>query len=181
MVYFNVFSLIDNNIYKMIIQLKSNTLTNIMKVITFFASTKLIISLGVIIFIIYLIKKNKKILITDILLIITTIINLLLKTIFKRPRPNPSNWLVTESYYSFPSGHSMMALTFYGLLIYYLFKSNLNKTLKIILNTFLSLLIICIGISRIYLGVHYFSDICGGYLWSSLILAYAINIIKKEN
>ena len=77
----------------------------------------------------------------------------------------------------------MMAVAFYGLLIYIINKSNLSKNKKIISTIVLSLLTFLIGLSRIYLGVHFASDVIGGF---ALSLAYLIVFIKfiytkKEN
>lgn len=62
-----------------------------------------------------------------------------------------------------PSGHSMVSMAFYGLLIYLIYKNVKNKYLKVILIVLLSLLIIMIGISRIYLDVHYLSWLFNSY------------------
>ena len=80
----------------------------------------------------------------------------------KRPRPPRRLQLVTETNYSFPSGHSMSAMVGYGFFIIQLRKSDL-KYKKIWIGLCM-VMIVLIGLSRIYLGVHYFSDVLGGYL-----------------
>lgn len=109
-------------------------------------------------------------------LIVVTILNQLLKLILHRPRPIGS--IVVEHGYSFPSGHSMVSLAFYGYFIYLIYKFVKNKTLKVVLISMLSLLIIMIGLSRIYLGVHYTSDVLSGFLLS---LSYLIIFVKITN
>jgi len=99
--------------------------------------------------------------------------NIVLKQFFSRPRPNIL-WFVEETGFYFPSGHMMASTMFYGLGIYFLCKSNYNKPFKIIGTCFFSLLILIIGISRIYLGVHYASDILGGFLLSFCLLNFGI-------
>ena len=97
-------------------------------------------------------------------------LNLMLKNIVERPRPIGYR-LIDETGYSFPSGHSMISAAFYGLIIYFIWKNVKNKKLKYISCALLGLLIAFIGISRIYLGVHYASDVLGGFIIS---IAYLI-------
>lgn len=103
---------------------------------------------------------------------------LLLKEWFKRPRPLTP--LLEPAYgLSFPSGHAMGAVTFYGLLIYFLFKTKMNAYLRIVLIIPLALLIVMIGLSRIYLRVHYASDVIGGFCAGIIWLIISIVIINR--
>lgn len=123
--------------------------------------------------------KNKK---TGILiwanLVISTLLNQILKYIVQRPRPTEFR-IIDESGYSFPSGHSMVSAAFYGFLIYLIYKNVKNKYWKWGLITVLSLLIILIGTSRIYLGVHYTSDVLAGFLISISYLIIFTHLIKN--
>ena len=110
---------------------------------------------------------------------ISTSINNILKLVFARPRPMLMPF-VTEKSYSFPSGHAMASMTFYGYLIYMLWNSKLEKKWKIIGSIFLGLLIVTIGYSRIYLNVHYISDVLAGYMISIIVL-YVYIKFKKSN
>jgi len=137
----------------------SDNLTPVVKVITQFGGAMFLISLAAIL---GLAIKNKKVA----LLIwgnlgISALLNQILKYIVQRPRPTEFR-IIDESGYSFPSGHSMVSAAFYGFLIYLIYKNVKNKYLKWGLITLLSLLTILIGISRIYLGVHYTSDVLVG-------------------
>lgn len=105
-------------------------------------------------------------------------INLILKNILQRPRPTEYQ-LIHESGYSFPSGHSMASMAFYGFLIYLIYKYVQNKKVKWILIILLTTLIITIGTSRIYLGVHYTSDVIAGFLASLIYLILYTSIINK--
>lgn len=157
--------------YKIISELLiSNTMTPITKFITNFGGSICLITLTIILFIVI---KNKKMgLLIAINLLTIAGLNLLLKNILQRPRPIEYR-IIDESGYSFPSGHSMVSMAFYGFIIYLIYKYIKNKNLKIFLITILSLLIIFIGISRIYLGVHYTSDVLAGFLISiSYLIVY---------
>ena len=134
----------------------SDFATPIAKFITNFGGAIILIGLA---FTLFIFIKNKKIGVSIISnLAIITVLNQLLKRIVQRPRPTEFR-IVEESGYSFPSGHSMVSMAFYGYLIYLIYKYVKNKYLKWISIILLSILICSIGISRIYLGVHYTSDV----------------------
>ena len=126
----------------------------------------------------FLLKNKKLSFIITANLGLITIINQVLKFIVKRPRPSDL-FLIVETGYSFPSGHSMVSLSFYGLLIYFIYKYFKNKKLKIFLITLLSLIIVLIGVSRVYLGVHFVSDVISGFLLSLSYLIIFIKVINK--
>lgn len=154
----------------------SDFATPIAKFITNFGGAIFIILLTVILIAVI---KNKKIglsILTN--LAIITILNQLLKRILQRPRPTEYR-IIEESGYSFPSGHSMISMAFYGYLIYLSYKYVENKNVKWILISLLSVLICLIGISRIYLGVHYTSDVLGGFLISISYLVIYISAVNN--
>lgn len=168
---------IDNIVYDFICDnFMSERMTNIVKILTSLGSALVIIIFTIVLFIAI---KNKKIAISVVInLIVITILNNLLKIIFLRPRPDVNN-LILESGYSFPSGHSATGMAFYGYLIYLIYKYVNNKKIKIPLIIFLSLIIVAIGLSRIYLGVHYASDVLGGFLLAIVYLIIFITIANK--
>ena len=126
-----------------------------------------------------LLIKNKKVGISVLLnLILASLTNYILKQILQRPRPIEYR-IIDENGYSLPSGHSMVSMAFYGYLIYLIYRHINNKYIKWSLITLLSLLIISIGISRIYLGVHYTSDVLAGFLVAISYLIIYINIINR--
>lgn len=154
----------------------SDKVTPLVKIITSFGGATFLILLTIILFITI---KNKKIgYLIGINLISITVLNQLLKFILQRPRPTEYR-IIDETGYSFPSGHSMISMAFYGFLIYIINKKVQSKKIKIILTCILSLLILMIGISRIYLGVHYTSDVLAGFLVSIAYLTLYIGIINK--
>lgn len=102
----------------------------------------------------------------------------LLKSLFNRPRPliplmEPARGL------SFPSGHAMMSATFFGLLIYFIYRKQSHPTIKLISITLLVLFILAISISRIYLRVHYASDVIAGLCMGVIWLTIAIHTLNR--
>lgn len=168
---------IDKIVYDFICDnFMSERMTNIVKILTSLGSALVVIILTIVLF---MAIKNKRIAVSIVInLIVITILNNLLKIIFLRPRPNVNN-LILESGYSFPSGHSSTSMAFYGYLIYLIYKYVNNKKIKISLIIFLSLVIVAIGLSRIYLGVHYASDVLGGFLLAIVYLIIFITITNK--
>lgn len=155
---------------------KFNVSTPIAKFITNFGGAIFVISLTTILFFVI---KDKKIGISIIAnLGIVTILNQIIKFIMQRPRPTEFR-IIEETGYSFPSGHSMVSLAFYGYLVYLIYKYINNKHLKRTLIIILSILICVIGVSRIYLGVHYTSDVLGGFLISLAYLIIYIDLVNK--
>lgn len=147
---------IENSIYEWLIKLMSPTTTAIMVFTSFLGSAITLITLSIAFIFLIKDKKYSKLIIIN--LVVSFILNRILKLIIARPRP-PRLQLVLESGYSFPSGHSMVSFAFYGFLIYLINKKVKSKKIKYSSIIFLSLLILCIGISRIYLGVHYVTDV----------------------
>ena len=163
--------------YKLVSRfLMSDFTTQIAKFITNFGGAIFLILLTITLFILI---KNKKIGLTIFSnLAIITILNQVLKRILQRPRPTEYR-IIEETGYSFPSGHSMISMAFYGYLIYLIYKYVKNKYIKWIFIIFLSILISTIGISRIYLGVHYTSDVLGGFFISISYLVIYISAVNK--
>lgn len=171
------FNIIDDFVYSLVKPLISNDMTNIMQFITFFSDSIWCILLSCLMI---LLVKNKKISKAFLLnLILVFLLNNVLKILFSRNRPADIN-LIVETGFSFPSGHAMMSLGIYGFLIYLLLLSDKNKISKIIGTASLVLLIFLIGISRIYLGVHYATDVIAGFIISASYLLLFIRFIYPK-
>ena len=99
------------------------------------------------------------------------VINQVLKFIVQRPRPEGYR-LAVETSYSFPSGHSMISMAFYGLLIWMVWKYERDNILRHVWCCLFAVIIVMVGLSRIYLGVHYASDVLAGFCVSLLWLAF---------
>ena len=152
------------------------SLTPIVKIFTNFGSALFLLPVTILL---CLILKNRIIRFSILFnLIFITIINQVLKFIVQRPRPTDFK-LIDESGYSFPSGHAMISVAFYGYLIFLIYKYIKNKIIKFLLISLLVILIIIIGVSRIYLGVHYTSDVLAGFLISLSYLIMYISISNK--
>jgi membrane-associated phospholipid phosphatase len=101
-------------------------------------------------------------------------LNQFLKNTFQRQRPHLPNPWVAESGWSFPSGHAMCSLVIYGLLAYSICFLPTSRTLRLSFGILAILLVIAIGFSRLYLGVHYFSDVIAGYLAAAFWLVLCV-------
>lgn len=168
---------IDSYVYELVISLKSDIFTLINKMVTSLGDVKAIFIISFLWLLFLLVKGKKEEAVNFMIIILLSIVLMLaLKTLFARPRPNIAQ-LIKIGGFSFPSGHSMLSMVFYGYFINYMI-NNLSHPLKYLLITLLGLLIFSIGFSRIYLGVHYFSDVITGFLIGLLILDIAF--INKE-
>ncbi|MCL4442286.1 MAG: phosphatase PAP2 family protein [Firmicutes bacterium] len=153
----------------------SDQVTSAMKTVSSLGSPLTLIVVGIVVMIYTgLVRKH----IWDTLLVPITlvggiILNEALKLLFHRARPELPH-LVKVTGLSFPSGHSMMSFIFYGLIIYLLWLNFTHKFFRVLLTILLVILILAIGISRIYLGVHYPSDVLAGFAAGSFWLVACI-------
>lgn len=169
----------DLSIYNFIYGLNSPGLTMFMRVISSLGSAIVIITALLCIFLLF---KDKKIFLQFFTLtIVAKVINHIIKIIVKRERPNVLTSISVESGYSFPSAHTMISTVFYGFIIYLIMKNVKNKKIKNISIISLFIIIFLIGISRIYLGVHYATDVIFGFLFGFIILFIFINLIYKKS
>lgn len=167
----------DDIVYKTVSGIISNPVTSIFKIITNLGGAIGIVTTTILILIFMKHKKYKFYIVFN--LIMVTILNQMIKYIVQRPRPIEHR-IIDQFGYSFPSGHSMVSMAFYGFLVYFIYKNMKNKLLKLVLCTGLSFLILLIGISRIYLGVHYASDVIGGFCLSISYLIVYVKMIGKN-
>lgn len=167
---------LDTSIYNFISKFISAPVTKVFKVITNLSGVMFIIVITIILLLALRKKKYGKYIFIN--LAIVTLLNQALKYIIQRPRPTEFR-IINESGYSFPSGHSMVSMAFYGFLIYLIYKNIENKYIKWAVCVLLTILILLIGISRIYLGVHYPSDVIGGFCLSMAYLILFIKAIQK--
>jgi len=165
----------DQNIAHITPYFRSLYLTNFFEWVTILADPKVLVVVSLASLILLFIW-NKRNVIPGLLLSLISSGALVFigKDFFVRPRPNTA--IVLETSYSFPSGHSTMAVALYGFIIYLIWKSKFKQKNKLLVSFILLLIIGLIGISRIYLGVHYISDVWGGFLLGTLCLLLSISI-----
>jgi undecaprenyl-diphosphatase len=155
-------------------QIQTPTLTSISKAIAFITDPIILIIAALLISsYLYSKKKNKQATIFASVIIITAILIKLLKAIIQRARP--LNALIQESTFSMPSGHATMAVVFFGL-IAYLF---ISKKHKIKTTAITTLIILITAFTRIYLNVHWLTDIIAGLALGTAILILSIFIYKN--
>ena len=158
----------DNKVYKIVTSIKCDPVTSFFKFITMFCSMWFVMLLTAIIMIFD--KNKKRAFYIALNVVLCFLLNQVFKFIFARERPLGIN-LISEDGYSFPSGHSMVGVAFYGFLAYMFLHSHKSRKKRLLIICSFIVLTILIGISRIYLGVHYASDVLAGF---ALSLAYLI-------
>jgi membrane-associated phospholipid phosphatase len=151
-----------------------------MKVITFFASRNFITgaSLMLIFYFLFVRKHRWYSLKVPVIALGSITLNLILKYLFNRERPLVPH-LVQSYGLSFPSGHAMISASFYGLIIYLIWKHVANPVWRWILIGFFAIFIILIGFSRVFLHVHYATDVLAGFAAGLLWVIIAIYLLKK--
>lgn len=174
----NVLYSFDLQIYNTIISYKSDFLTTIFLFFSYLCCTFYLLFLICLSFLFFKNKKEAFYVFCNALLCYG--LNFFLKIIIKRPRPFFTH-LVVEKGYSFPSGHAMMSLAVYGFFIYLIIHSHMKKMYKIFLSISFFCLILFIGLSRIYLGVHYASDVLAGFGFSTMYLILFLSFIYRKN
>lgn len=154
------------------------SITPVFKILTHLGSAVFLIGSAVLTLL--FIKDKNYFINVSLNLSIVYVLSVIFKNFIKRKRPLDS-LIPIPSDYSFPSGHTMCSVAFYGFLIYLVNKHVKNKILKVVLNVLFVLSIVLVAFSRLYLGVHYLSDVIIGILLGILSLLMYINYVKKED
>ena len=117
-------------------------------------------------------------------LLLVVVLNQVLKFVIQRPRPDGFR-LASASGFSFPSGHSMVAMAFFGLLAWFVWRYEKDRRQRAFLLVAFAFVIVMIGVSRVYLGVHYASDVIGGFclsiVWLALYTRIAVPLFLGED
>ena len=170
----------DLLLYYLLISIKNNILLSVATLLSFLGSIKGLIVVSF--FLVFILKSNKQRIFLFLDLIGSGLIINITKNIFLRERPIIGQNLLAD--YSFPSGHTFIAITFYGFLLYLVMKDK-KVSYKKLKEGVLLFLIITIPLSRLILGVHYLTDVLGGitlglaYLFF-LIIMYENNFLKDK-
>ena len=153
----------------------SPPLTSFMSGITLLGSTKVLLVLGAMVVIAFLFARWRR---ETFLFLVTmggaSLLNRVLKLSFQRPRPQPYFDLVAPASYSFPSGHALLSFCFYGAIAFMIDAHLRRSSQRIAVWLFTGALVLLVGVSRIYLGVHYASDVIAGFT-SAFIWLMAVN------
>ena len=183
MVFITEGSVFDENIFKAVASYTTPARTSFMNFITFLGKHTLLIPLNFLLIGFFIYKKHKWFAIRIASLALSSVVlSFSLKAFFQRERPL-MQLIGDVSGYSFPSGHALIGIVFYGLFIYIIWHEVKQKWLKIFLIVVLILLILLISFSRVYLRVHYPSDVIAGlaigFIWLVLSLRIVHRIEKK--
>ncbi|HEY8689272.1 MAG TPA: phosphatase PAP2 family protein [Chitinophagaceae bacterium] len=170
----------DQDAFNFLSKYVSDVNTDLMQVFTFLGTHTFLIPANIILISYFLfIKKHRWYSIkVPVVALSSLLLMFSLKFIFHRDRPLTPLLEVAKGY-SFPSGHALMSITFYGLLIFLVWQIEKNALLKWMLTILLILLIISIGISRVYLRVHYASDVLAGFCVGLMWLFLSLWILRK--
>ena len=180
LVHIDYLAVFDRAVIDLVQGLEAKGLTAAMKFFTYIGSLRFIVilTLPIFLFLFFVLKHRLEILVFLSVVYITPILNRLLKLYFNRARPD-FHRLIEIGGYSFPSGHAMNAFSFYSILAFLLWRHVPTRLGRIAVILFSSLMILAIGMSRVYLGVHYPSDIIGGFLASGLWVAAVISFFQN--
>ena len=170
---------IDSWFYDIISNQINPNLTLFMRFATEVGSVGVVIILCLSFFLFSKVRKNYALPVAT-TVAITFLSNLGLKTLFARERPNILQ-LISESYYSFPSGHAMINMAFYTMVFMITKKHVDNKKTKLTISIICIIIPLVIGISRIYLGVHYTSDVVAGWVLGFVISIIVFNLFEGWN
>lgn len=170
---------LDKKVFEWIAPYQKEPLTGFFRFITLLGGYKFLVPANLLLFVVFLFLKNKQWAFRIPVIALSSLgLKVLLKESIQRLRP-PEALLGPASGFSFPSGHALMSMVFYGLLIFISFHAIQNRLFRYSLYFFLSLLILLIGFSRIYLQVHYASDVLAGFSIGCLWLLLSLWLMKK--
>lgn len=166
---------LDSLAYQLFVEtLRSDALTPIMEAFTSLASVVVLAVLAAVIAALAPGKAPGWCVAVNLVCVVA--LNTVLKVIVQRPRPDGFR-LISETGYSFPSGHSMVAMAFFGLLIWMVWRYHRKDVMRVVWCVVFGLVIVMVGVSRIYLGVHYASDVLAGFCVSLIWLIFYTRVV----
>jgi len=151
--------------------IRNGVLTSFIKFFTCLGSIYVLIAVAIIM--IFCFKSKRERIFISLSIVVAGLFSTLFKYLVQRGRP-VNIALIEEVGYSFPSAHTMISLVVYGFLIYLLLKFMKNKPLKVVISILFALIIIVVGLTRVYLGVHFMTDIFAGWLLGACVLVVCI-------
>lgn len=153
---------LDDPVRNFMYSLRNDGLTVVMKVITYMGNWQTITALCIVLILIKSTRFTYGIPVS-VGAILVTVLNKIIKSVVQRPRPDDVLFLIEQGGWSFPSGHSITSMCVFAMLIYLIRVNVKNRGLANTLTVLLIIPMIFIGISRIYLGVHYPTDVLAGW------------------
>lgn len=168
----------DDPVRQFFYGLRGDVLTPVVVGITHLSNTKFIVALCLILLILKPTRIRYGIPVSA-GAIFVTIVNKTIKHLVQRPRPDDIVHLVSEGGFSFPSGHSITSMFVYGMLLYLICRYVKNRRLRIILSVLVAIPLVLVGPSRIYVGVHFPTDVLAGWCLGFAVLMIAIEILQR--
>ncbi|MED4130413.1 phosphatase PAP2 family protein [Shouchella miscanthi] len=163
----------DRGILSWFEQTRTDGFLMLMDGLAFVGSTKIVAILGIVLIIFLLVRRSplKDVYFSAAVLLTTGVLNTAAKYSFARVRPE--EFMIVElSTFSFPSGHTMGAASFYSVVAFLIWKRTDRRSIRFAISSFSIGMIVLMGISRVYLGVHFPTDVMGGLFLSGAILSF---------
>ena len=175
----------DQAVVTLLRYLATPTLTTFFLIVTTAASAEMLTVVGVLVTMSYALRRRGLHVATWLAALAGgAVLNELLKVLFSRPRPSFVDPVLPVSGYSFPSGHAMLSLVVYGVLAYFVVLDLRTWRTRIAVVFGTTLLVLLVGFSRMYLGVHYFSDVVAGYaaggVWLSALITGMETVRRRK-
>jgi membrane-associated phospholipid phosphatase len=170
---------VDIRILNLIPSIRTSTQTTFFRIVTTLANSETIIILMLVMASMFWKKKQK--LLAGLVIVVAAgeeSVTYAIKLIVQRMRPSEALRLIRENGYSFPSGHAVRATVLFGLLAYVVYKSYTSTRARILTLGLYFLSVFLVAASRIYLGVHYPTDVWGSFLLGSSILVIVIGMLE---
>lgn len=180
---FTSLNIIDHQVSQSVLLIRSDFLTRFFLCLTKLGDWKVILILTVLLLAVFWFYSKRNLILPFLITVAGSgLMTTALKYIVLRPRPADGLPLVWETGPSFPSAHATLALALFGFLIYLIWRyySNWNLAVKIVLTFVLAPIILLVGFSRFYLGVHFATDVIAGYLVGLLWLLIGMHISREK-
>lgn len=175
---------LDESALTLFNQFASPRLTFFMRFATYLGSNEFLIVLGTYVVVAFALVGWKRGMVTFLITMAgAAVLNSTLKMIFARERPEPFFGILRPESYSFPSGHALFSFCFYGVVAAVITARIRQTSKRIAVWVTASVLVLLIGLSRIYLGVHYPSDVVAGYVAAFVwlvVVASADRIMRRQ-
>ncbi|MFA5994070.1 MAG: phosphatase PAP2 family protein [Parcubacteria group bacterium] len=170
----------DEQIMQWVMSVRNSVLTDVFLFFTFMGSMSVIVYFGIVVLLVLsLFKQGRSMQFLFVSVVGAELLNRTLKIAIGRMRPDAMLSLTSSDGYAFPSGHAAAATTFYGALLFIIWPWCQNRWQKNLAAFLVGMMIFLVGLSRIYLGVHWATDVVGGWLFGIMILLITLMLHKR--